>query len=47
MTTAIAMGLFASAAAVCIVMIAAQDRPSAGPFRVRPTVLVQVEPTQR
>ncbi len=47
LSTAIAMGLFASAAAVCIVMIAAQDRPFAGPFRVRPTVLVQVEPTQR
>jgi hypothetical protein len=43
-TSAIALGLFALAAAVCIVVLAVQDRPFAGPFRVRPTPLVQVEP---
>jgi hypothetical protein len=44
---ALAMALFASAAAVCIVLIAVQDRPFAGPFRVRPTVLIQVTPAPR
>jgi Protein of unknown function (DUF4239) len=43
-TTAIAMGVFASAVAVSLVMIAAQDRPFSGPLRVKPTVLEQVLP---
>ena len=43
-TTAIAMGIFASAAAVCLLMIASQDRPFAGPFAVKPDALVQVTP---
>ena len=43
-TTAIAMGIFASAAAVCLLMIASQDRPFAGPFAVKPDALVQVIP---
>ena len=43
-TMAIALGLFALAEAVCIVALAVQDRPFAGPFRVRPSPLVQVEP---
>jgi hypothetical protein len=42
---AIAMALFASAASVAIVMIAAQERPFAGHFAVTPTPLEQVEPT--
>ena len=42
---AIAMALFASAAAAAIVMIAAQERPFAGHFAVSPTPLEQVEPT--
>jgi len=42
---AIAMALFASAASVAIVMIAAQERPFAGQFAVTPTPLEQVEPT--
>ena len=42
---AIAMTLFASAAAAAIIMIAAQERPFAGYFAVRPTPLEQVEPT--
>ena len=39
------MALFASAASVAIIMIAAQERPFAGHFAVTPTPLVQVEPT--
>lgn len=42
---AIAMALFAAAASAAIVMIAAQERPFAGDFAVRPTPLEQVEPT--
>ena len=30
------MGIFASAVAVCLLLIASQDRPFAGPFAVRP-----------
>ena len=43
-TTAIAMGIFASAVAVCVLMLASQDRPFAGPFAVKPDALVQVTP---
>lgn len=46
-TTAIAMGIFASAVAVCVLMIAAQDRPFAGPFAVKPDTLIQVMPAAR
>jgi hypothetical protein len=38
------MTLFASAIAASVLMIAVQDRPFAGPFRVQPTPLVQVLP---
>jgi hypothetical protein len=41
---AIAMALFASAASVVIVMIAAQEHPFAGHFAVSPRPLEQVEP---
>jgi len=41
---AIGMTLFATAAAAAIIVIAAQDRPFAGDFAVRPTPLEQVEP---
>jgi hypothetical protein len=44
---ALAMSLFGAAAAVCVVMIAAQERPFAGPFAVKPTALVEVEPALR
>jgi hypothetical protein len=47
MTTAIAMGLFASAVAVTLVMIAAQDRPFSGEFGVKPDVLVHALPRGR
>ena len=46
-TTAIANGIFASAVAVCLLMIASQDRPFAGPFAVKPEPLVQVMPGGR
>jgi hypothetical protein len=46
-TTAIAIGIFASAVAVCLLMIASQDRPFAGPFAVKPDALVQVMPGAR
>lgn len=43
-TAAIAMTLWASAVVVSLLMIGVQDRPFAGPYRVQPTPLVQVEP---
>ncbi len=46
-TTAITMGIFASAVAVCLLLIASQDRPFAGPFAVQPDALVQVLPGAR
>jgi hypothetical protein len=46
-TAAIAIGLFACAIAVSILLIAVQDRPFAGPFRIKPTPLVQVEPSRQ
>jgi hypothetical protein len=41
---ALAMSIFAAAAAVTIVVIASGDRPFSGPFRVSPEVLLQVLP---
>ena len=43
-TTAIAMSVFAAAAAVTLIVIASQDRPFNGHFRVKPDVLLQVLP---
>jgi hypothetical protein len=43
-TTAISLALFASAIVVALLMIGVQDRPFAGPFKVKPTPLVQVQP---
>jgi hypothetical protein len=43
-TTAIAMGAFAAAVAVALVLIASQDRPFSRPFGVKPTVIQQVMP---
>jgi len=42
--TAIAMGIVASAVAVCLSLIVSQDRPFDGPFAVKPGALVQVLP---
>ena len=44
LSAAIALWLFSSAVACALVLIAAQDRPFHGDFRVRPDVLQQVEP---
>jgi hypothetical protein len=41
---AIAMGLFSTAIAVCVLLITAHDRPFIGGKAVPPTVLVQVQP---
>ena len=45
--SAAAIGLFAAAVAVTLVMVASQDRPFGGAFDVRPDVLVQVLPPAR
>ena len=41
------MGIFSSAVAMCLLMIASEDRPFAGPFAVKPDPLVQVMPRAR
>ena len=43
-TNALAVGLFASAVAVSLMLIAAQERPFSGQFAVTPDALVQVMP---
>ena len=43
-TAAIAMGVFSTAIAVCIMLITAHDRPFVGPNAVQPTVLLQTQP---
>ena len=43
-TAAIAMTLFAAAIVVSLLMIGVQDRPFSGPFKVKPTPLIQVQP---
>ena len=43
-TNALAVGLFASAVAVSLMLIAAQERPFGGRFAVTPDALVQVMP---
>jgi hypothetical protein len=43
-TAAIAMGLFSTAIAVCLLMITAHDRPFIGQNAVQPTALLQVQP---
>lgn len=45
-TAALAIALFASAAAVSITIIAAQERPFSGQFGVDPDPLLQVAPTR-
>jgi hypothetical protein len=47
LTAAIAMAVFASAAAVSISIVLAQDRPFSGQLGVRPDVLLQVVPERR
>ena len=40
----LALGLFSTAIAVCIVLIASHDRPFTGQLGVRPAALLQVQP---
>lgn len=44
LTAALAMGIFAAAVGVSLMLIAAQQRPFSGQFAVRPDVLIQVTP---
>ena len=43
-TAGLAMGLFSTAVAVCILLIAAHDRPFTGQLSVGPGALLQVQP---
>jgi len=43
-TAGLAMGLFATAVAVCIMLIVAHDRPFTGHVSVQPAALMQVQP---
>jgi hypothetical protein len=43
-TAGLAMGLFSTAVAVCILLIVAHDRPFTGQLSVRPAVILQVQP---
>ena len=45
-TAAIAMGLFAMAVSVSLILIVSQDRPFGGPFGVKPSPLEQVIPAE-
>ena len=45
LATALALWLFASAMACSLVLIASQDRPFSGQFRISPDLLEQVEPS--
>jgi hypothetical protein len=44
LTAGLALGLFSTAVAVCILLIAAHDRPFTGHLSVDPAVLLQVQP---
>jgi hypothetical protein len=46
LAAALALWLFASAMACSLVLIASQDRPFSGEFRIRPDLLQQVEPAK-
>lgn len=43
-SSAVALGLFSTAIAICILLITAHDRPFIGQNGVQPTVLLQVQP---
>jgi hypothetical protein len=45
-TAGIAMSIFAGAVAVSLILIASQDQPFDGPFRVKPDVLEQITPNR-
>ena len=44
LTAGLAMGLFSTAVAVCILLIVAHDRPFTGQLSVQPAALLQVQP---
>jgi len=46
-TMAIALTVFATAAAAAVILIVSQDRPFGGPFGVKPALLEQVTPRSR
>ena len=43
----LALGLFSTAVAVCILLVVAHDRPFTGQLSIRPTALLQVQPESR
>jgi hypothetical protein len=45
-TARIALGLFSTAIAVCILLLLSHDRPFTGQLSVKPAVLLQVDPQQ-
>jgi hypothetical protein len=45
-TARIALGLFSTAIAVCLLLLLAHDRPFNGQLAVKPTALLQVQPQQ-
>jgi len=45
-TAAIAMGLFSTAVAACVILIASHNRPFTGEISVSPDLLIQVMPKQ-
>jgi len=44
MSSAVALGLFSTAIAICILLVTSHDRPFIGQNGVQPTVLLQVRP---
>jgi hypothetical protein len=42
----LAMGLYSTAAAVCILLIVAHDRPFTGQNSIQPSALIQVQPNE-
>jgi hypothetical protein len=45
-TAALAMTIFATAVAICVLLIASHDRPFTGEISVGPDVLLQVMPEE-
>ncbi len=43
-TAAIALAVFSTAVALCLILLLSQDKPFSGPFRIKPTPLEQVRP---
>jgi len=45
-TARLALGLFSTSMAVCILLLLSHDRPFTGQLSVKPTVLLQVQPQE-